>query len=510
MRVVYSIVYLLLILSLTGCCVFAGKSDRPTRNAVAFLEAALIPPVLGNLLIVGTDLRITALIGCYLYYLGMDVVMLALVNFTNIYCKGTGDGRMKPTVMYVLLMIDTAQMILNPLTGHAFAITAAEVEGAPYYKMIPYWGQTFHRVVDYLVFFCVLLIFVIAAVKTPKISRERYTVLLMTMIAVGLWLSYNIFFRIPIDRSMIGFGIFGLMIFYFAIRYRPLRLLDRVLSYIVSDQSDSFYVFDPNGNCIWANAEGCRLVGITGENYDVITWKLFSLFGIKANAVEHLAKRKVGEGEDARFFLLEENQVRDSKGRLDGTYLRIQDVTENEQMIQKRDEQIGQISQVAYQDALTGVGNKNAYTRQVNTLNAQIAAGGEMHFAVLMVDMNNLKYINDTFGHKAGDQYIKGCCRIICEIFKDVPVYRVGGDEFVLIVQGSAFEKRHADTEALREAFAESYADAEKDPWLRYSAAVGIAENASDDSTFELVFKRADEAMYEDKKRFKKKYGSYR
>ena len=56
--------------------------------------------MLGNLLIVGTSLRMTALIGCYLYYLGMDLVMFALVNFTNQYCQGIGDGTQKPWLRY--------------------------------------------------------------------------------------------------------------------------------------------------------------------------------------------------------------------------------------------------------------------------------------------------------------------------------------------------------------------------------------------------------------------------
>ena len=509
MRITYCYIYLLLIFSLLGCGILARKSDRPTRDAVAFLETALIPPVLGNLLIVGTSLRMTALIGCYLYYLGMDLVMFALVNFTNQYCQGIGDGTQKPTLMYLMLAADAVQMMLNPFTGHAFSLTEIEVDGAAYYKMVPFWGQTVHRVIDYFVFACVLLIFILAAVKSPKISRERYTVLLVTMIVVSLVLTYNIFFQFAIDRSMVGFGAFGIVIFFFAIRYRPLRLLDRVLSNIVSDLSDSFYVFDPNGNCIWANEQGCRLAGITGERYEQIAKKLMTMFGDAGNSDEHIAKRKIGEGAEARFYILEENQVRDSRGRLDGSYLRIQDVTEGEQMLQAREEQLGQISQEAYKDPLTNVGSKIAYSRKVSELN-ELLAKEQIQFAIVMVDMNNLKQINDAHGHKAGDLYIKGCCHLICDVFKHSPVYRIGGDEFVAILQGSDFQNRQEGTAALRTAFADAYQNEAQEPWLRYSAAVGMAEIASDDYTFELVFKRADKAMYEDKKQFKQQHGSYR
>ena len=124
-----------------------------------------------------------------------------------------------------------------------------------------------------------------------------------------------------------------------------------------------------------------------------------------------------------------------------------------------------------------------------------------------MVDMNKLKDINDSCGHKAGDQYIRGCCRMVCEVFKHSPVYRIGGDEFIVVLQGHDYKERHALVEELRENFDKKYNQTELKPWFRYSAAVGMAENASYDTTVDPVFKRADNAMYEDKKCFKSKYG---
>ncbi len=183
--------------------------------------------------------------------------------------------------------------------------------------------------------------------------------------------------------------------------------------------------------------------------------------------------------------------------------------TEEEHELQALDEQIGQISQEAYKDALTGVGSKAAYNNKISELNDQLSKGS-IDFAVVMVDMNQLKRINDEFGHKAGDLYIKGCCHLICEAFKHSPVFRIGGDEFVAILRGQDYDARLQNVENLRMAFDDAYEDEDQDPWLRFSASVGMAENASDDNTFELVFRRADEAMYEEKKRFKVLHGTYR
>lgn len=173
-----------------------------------------------------------------------------------------------------------------------------------------------------------------------------------------------------------------------------------------------------------------------------------------------------------------------------------------EEDIKTRDEKIGQISKEAYRDPLTGVGSKAAYVNKVRELSKEIEAG-HTNLGVVMADMNDLKLINDEFGHRVGDSYIIGCCRLICDTFKHSPVYRIGGDEFVAILQGVDFDNRHALVDALRKQYEESAKNPAVKPWQRFSAAVGMAELASNDCTFDLVFKRADKAMYQDKKRAK-------
>lgn len=511
MKITYSVLYILLIIALSGCTVIAKRSSRPSRHAVAWLETSLIIPTLANLIIILYDDRLLETIGHYIYFLGINGVILSLVNFTNSYCRGIGDGdgSKKPTVMYVMLAADSFQLLLNPIFGHAFSLKAVESDGVTSYKLMVYAGQTAHRVIDYIILGCVIAIFVLAAVKTPKIYRERYTVLLGCMIGTAAMQAYYVFTGSNYDRPVLGYGFFGMVIFYFAIWYRPLRLLDQMLSSIISDLSDAFYVFDPNGKCIWANEQGCRIVGFSGTNYEEVNNKLKEIFGSPDANTGQNSKRVVGEGENVRFYSLDEKQVKGPNGKNNGSYLRIQDVTEEERELKALDEQIGQISQEAYKDSLTGVGNKTAYNNKVIEINQQIEKGFT-DFAVVMVDMNNLKRINDEYGHRSGDLYIKGCCYLICEAFKHSPVFRIGGDEFVAILRGQDFAARLENVQDLRNAFDDAYEQTEADPWLRYSASVGMAEYASDDSSFELVFKRADKAMYEDKKLFKALHGSYR
>ena len=184
----------------------------------------------------------------------------------------------------------------------------------------------------------------------------------------------------------------------------------------------------------------------------------------------------------------------------------LKDKQKAEKDLRHKDEQIDQLSIETYKDALTGVGNKAAYLKRVGELNRQ-QTSENLEYAIVMVDINNLKAINDEHGHRAGDQYIKGCCHMICEVFKHSPVYRIGGDEFAVLLQGSDYVNRKELCEQLRADYERTSAQRDFSPWLRYSAAVGMAEKAADDNSVELVFRRADEAMYRDKVRIKKQYG---
>ena len=147
-------------------------------------------------------------------------------------------------------------------------------------------------------------------------------------------------------------------------------------------------------------------------------------------------------------------------------------------------------------DALTGVRNKHAYQEEEEKLNRQIRAHEVSGFAVTVLDVNDLKKVNDTQGHQAGDQYLRDACRLICDIFKHSPVFRIGGDEFAVISQGT-------DLTAIRELIGQVRDHNEK---ARCSGGIVIACGTSgfeEDACVADVFMRADQQMYENKKALK-------
>ena len=100
------------------------------------------------------------------------------------------------------------------------------------------------------------------------------------------------------------------------------------------------------------------------------------------------------------------------------------------------------LNQKVYVDPLTSVRNKTGYTDYINTIQERLRSGAITGLAICMFDCDNLKYINDRFGHKMGDEYLKTASRLICGIFQHSPVFRVGGDEFISVLQNQDFENR--------------------------------------------------------------------
>ena len=168
---------------------------------------------------------------------------------------------------------------------------------------------------------------------------------------------------------------------------------------------------------------------------------------------------------------------------------------------------IGDLNSKAYRDAMTGVRNKGAYTLAERKLDDEIRFAAEQGetpgFAMVMMDCNDLKTVNDTYGHDKGDIYLRKACGVVCTAFPHSPVFRTGGDEFVVLLQGEAYEQR-------RELMKGFYADVDKanaragEPWEFVHIAVGVAAfDPATDQSAESVLRRADELMYENKKMLK-------
>ena len=160
--------------------------------------------------------------------------------------------------------------------------------------------------------------------------------------------------------------------------------------------------------------------------------------------------------------------------------------------------QIRFVRSKTYIDGLTGVKNRTAYLEYVEKLEKSIN-NGVAEFAVVMFDLNGLKRINDDLGHDKGDMTIKKAADIIKETFANEQVFRMGGDEFVVLIKDSPDK-----IDELMPCFDKNCANAnKKDDDIPVAISKGYAVfDTATDKNYQDTFERADQAMYEDKKAY--------
>lgn len=191
-----------------------------------------------------------------------------------------------------------------------------------------------------------------------------------------------------------------------------------------------------------------------------------------------------------------EYKGRDEVGLLTGTFKR---------MAEHMKAHINDLNRRANVDALTSVRNRGAFTAYVEEMQKNLQAAPEnAEFAVGMFDCNDLKTINDTYGHEKGDIFLKTATRVICKVFQHSPVFRIGGDEFAVILRNDDFWNREELVRKFEEDSAAISAAAEN-PWEKVSVSMGIAVyDPQTDHCVNDTVRRADKVMYINKKAQKK------
>ena len=152
---------------------------------------------------------------------------------------------------------------------------------------------------------------------------------------------------------------------------------------------------------------------------------------------------------------------------------------------------------MANTDSMTGVRNKHAYSDTEEYLNHLIRENEIDKLAIIVCDINGLKHVNDTQGHAAGDKLIKDASSMICRYFTHGAVYRIGGDEFVVVLQEKGYDTMH---EVLNEINREVEDNISKNEVV---ISIGYSELTAEDQLVHDVFERADQMMYKRKQQLK-------
>ena len=168
--------------------------------------------------------------------------------------------------------------------------------------------------------------------------------------------------------------------------------------------------------------------------------------------------------------------------------------------VEESHHQVDALNKRVFVDALTSVRNRGGFFECVQGIQDRLDNKEPVAFAVIILDCDNLKIVNDQYGHDKGDVYIKTASELICGVFKRSSVFRIGGDEFAVVLENEDYQNRKELTE-LFDKKAEEIRASTENKWEQVSVALGMAEyDPQSDTSVDDVIHRADKTMYENKR----------
>lgn len=283
---------------------------------------------------------------------------------------------------------------------------------------------------------------------------------------------------------------------------------EQYLRTITSQLAEGLLVTDNQGQLLTMNKEAERLLGwqsqeLIGNNLN----KVFSRFpsDISNNSDDCLIARAILDAEpqrkdNARFttkqngtipvsFAVAPFQYRD---RVLGAIITFRDITERLQLLAK-------LEIMATHDPLTGIKNRGEIERLLN-LEVDRAKRYQRPLAVMMVDIDHFKKINDTYGHRNGDLVLQNVCKIMeQELRKNDMLGRYGGEEFIVVLPETDLLSATSVAERLREYLSTLTVSADQQTDIRITVSIGIAAYPESAGSAEKMVQTADEMLYKAK-----------
>ncbi len=425
--------------------------------------------------------------------LTMVSVLLFIMRFYSM------DAYITPYIVLTLCVIPAFTIIMAFTTNehsylrHYLAVFSPEFHFEAREGMW-YWV---HTSFGYFITVLSLTLVIVQHKKTPRSFRSTSRLLLFSMF---ITIVFNLLFvsdlvPFPVDPTFLSMSIIELLLFIVTINNQGIEFLLRARNDIFNRLTGALFILDTDSGIISKNKAGAELLRALGL---AETERSFGavLAAIGRISTKNAAFSDEEDGTDYYITLQGKNRVLnriqrvifDNTQKEFGTFAIFTDVTENRALIEKLEKKAGR-------DTLTGLYNR----RHLAELRATLDTPESLPLTVLAGDLNGLKLVNDSRGHRVGDMFIRLAANtLLMRCPPSALVARMGGDEFLALIPN--FPSQSA---------AELVSDIKKRMKNRNyfefepSIALGFAVKNKESQDLDELITIADKAMYADKALFK-------
>lgn len=295
------------------------------------------------------------------------------------------------------------------------------------------------------------------------------------------------------------------------------------LAQIVKQTNDAFILFDSSLNIIFVNDATTDVTGFPAEQFNGMTMiGLTSLLNLDLSKILHELDWIVVNKQDSQTRDVVITKNNQSKTDVE---LRLETISNNLDSDQNQDQNFllvmsnittrkhleKELHQLAFYDKLTDLPNRRMFMDHLRYV-IKNSRRHKKSFALFFIDLDNFKFINDTLGHEAGDEFLVMIGNKLKEIFRDADmVTRLGGDEFTILIEDIK-DHSNIDIAKLAEKLVNELASSSiyiSGRSLAISTSLGVALYPENGTDSDILLRNADIAMYSAKKAGKNRYAFF-
>ncbi len=484
------------------------RRNTSSGNAFLFLMFCALIWTLAFSLEIAAQSQELKVLFCKFQFIGITFLPIAWLYLILTYI-----GNTRPLWNWIVLSIipatTTLIIWLIPRPNWFWSEPHLVYDIAPFLVMdydYGFWFYFIHAPYSYLLLFAALYVLIRTIIKIHSIYRYQIIILGVALLLPVITDVFYVLGYSPIqyyNYTPAVFSISCLIIAWALFRYKFLDLLPMARNVVIENMEEGVIVLDLKDRIVDINPSACKITGIAASNIgqpitelskEIIGSSLNNMINNNTSNIEI----KIGSSIE-RVYDMRRSFIKDRLNQVQGSIVTIRDITEQHSLFK-------QIQGLAILDDLTGIFNRR-YLFEIGQqeINRNKRRRGNI-FSIIMMDIDNFKTINDTYGHAVGDQALitltdrcKNCLRTY-DIFG-----RLGGDEFAFILPDTTLEDAIIVARRVHDHIKQMYITTSQGK-IPITASLGVISSQDidySDLTFERLLARADEVMFQGKKQGK-------
>ena len=336
--------------------------------------------------------------------------------------------------LFLLIALDIAQFVPNIFSHAVFSVESFYSEWhffapASYYRIIPNFPYDLHLSLSYVIVVLTFASLIWKTVLVPSFYKMKYFGLVLFLAVIVLLNSFYVLFEIPVDFSVVFYGLFCVLIYNFSFNFIPKFLVRESIFRVIQNMNNGIMIFDSEDKCVFMNDCAKKIYDFKADqNMEEFLRASIAEFADKKRLSECSPfERTVFEEVDGQgaFYRQSFSHLENAKHEFVGSYFFVVDVTE-ENMREKHQRFLNT------HDLLTGIYNKESFYEKAALM---LEANPDKKYCMVCSDIGNFKLVNEIYGMTEGNKILKLIALNLQEKLVAGEVYgRIDNDRFALLV----------------------------------------------------------------------------